>query len=49
MSVPLVLFVGLIYVGVAISESYASRHGYSLMFIGYALANLGIAFAMKGY
>ena len=42
MSKPLIAFVGLIYLGVAVSEYRNGRPGIALMFVGYALANVGL-------
>jgi len=44
MSKPLIAFVGLIYLGVALSEYLAGRNGMALVFVGYALANVGFIF-----
>jgi hypothetical protein len=45
-SVPLILFVALIYLGVSVSEYYAGRTGMSVVFIGYALSNIGFILAL---
>ena len=39
--------VGLIYCAVAVTEWIAGRHGFSLMFVGYALANVGVIWSMN--
>jgi hypothetical protein len=46
MSAYLTGFVGLIYCVVAVTEWKANRHGFSLMFIAYAMANVGIIWSM---
>jgi hypothetical protein len=42
MSAPLIAFVGLVYLGVAVSEWHGGRPGMALVFVGYALANVGL-------
>lgn len=46
MSIYLTAFVGLIYIAVAVIEWIAGRFGFSIMFVGYALANAGIIWSM---
>jgi hypothetical protein len=48
MSGPLLAFVTLIYIGVAVSYWMEGRDGMAFVFVGYALANVGlIADGMK--
>ena len=42
MSPPLIIIVTLIYLGVAVSEYSNGRKGLAIMFVGYALANIGL-------
>ena len=42
MSIPLLAVVTLIYFGVAVSEYGAGRHGMSLAWVAYAVANVGM-------
>ena len=42
MSTTLIIIVTALYVGVAISEAHAGRTGLSIMFAGYAFANMGV-------
>lgn len=43
MSTTLILFVMVIYVGVAMSEARAGNVGMAIAFLGYALGNVGLA------
>ena len=43
-SAPLIGIVTLIYLGVAVSEWWAGRNGMTVVFVGYALANLGLIY-----
>lgn len=43
MSAPLLLLVGLVYLGVAVDYWLAGRPGLAWAFVAYALANLGFA------
>ena len=43
MSAGLLLFVGLVYLAVAIDYASHARYGMALAFVAYAVANLGFA------
>ena len=47
MSGPLILFVGLIYLVVAVDLFITNKSGLALAFLGYALANVGLWMAAK--
>jgi hypothetical protein len=47
MSAGLIGLTGVIYLGVMVSEFRAGHLGMSLVFFGYALANLGLLFALQ--
>ena len=40
-------FIAVVYIIVAVSEWYGGRHGFSLMFFSYALANVGVIWSMN--
>lgn len=44
MSASLIAIVTVIYLGVAVTEFIADRPGMSVVFVGYALANLGLIY-----
>lgn len=44
----LIAIVTIIYLGVAVTEFIAGRHGMSICFVGYALANLGLIYNTLG-
>ena len=46
MGLPLVVIVTLIYFGVGLGQFSDGRPGLGIMFIGYALANIGILWEM---
>lgn len=47
MSAPVILFVGALYLFVAWDQAMKGNHGMSLAWFGYALANVGLAYAAK--
>lgn len=47
MSAPLISLVTLIYLGVCVDQAAKGNYGMSLCFAGYAVANLGLIWAMK--
>ena len=47
MGIPLVIVVTLIYASVGVGECRMGRWGLGIMFVGYAIANLGIIWQMS--
>ncbi len=47
MSSPLILFVGVIYLWVALDQYRQGSPGMAIAWFGYALANVGLAMAAK--
>lgn len=47
MSAPLILFVGVIYLAVAVDQYVKGSPGMAIAWFGYALANVGLAMAAK--
>jgi len=47
MSAPLILAVGAVYLFVAWEQAMRGNYGMSLAWFGYALANVGLAYAAK--
>lgn len=47
MSAPLILAVGAVYLFVAWDQAMRGNHGMSLAWFGYAVANVGLAWAAK--
>lgn len=47
MSAPLLAVVGLIYLAVAVDYYLAGNRGMTIVFVGYALANVGLIMAPK--
>ena len=47
MSGPLILFVGVIYLGIAVDLFIKSQSGLALAFAGYSLSNVGLYMAAR--
>jgi len=47
MSQTLIIFVGLIYLGIAVDQYFKGGTGQAIMFLGYSLANWGICLQAK--
>jgi hypothetical protein len=47
MSGPLIIIVGLIYLAVAAAEGVKGHTGWALMYVSYAVANVGTLLAMR--
>lgn len=48
MSASLIAFVGVIYLGIAVDEGIKGHWPMALVFVGYALANVGLYITAKG-
>lgn len=47
MSSPLILAVGAVYLVVAADQAHKGNHGMALAWFGYALSNVGLAWAAR--
>ena len=47
MSAPLILFVGVIYLAVAVDQYVKGSPGMAIAWFGYAVANVGLAMAAR--
>lgn len=45
----LIVFVGLIYLGIALEQTHKGNMGLAIMYFGYAMGNAGIYLIEKGY